>query len=293
MLVFGIILIAVAALLWFFSGKASNRAFDMKATETTRVGDLLKVVGEVAADMPDGKALGFSQYVELKGQFVADRPVTGQLSGQPAAIVDVEVEHVFEEYRESRDSQGRVSSSWSRSSENLSRDRRETDFSLDDGSGRIRVKAGNAAELLKIKEEFQPATALQSMAGGGSMISFGGLSLSFGGGGGASGFGPGRMHYGGQGFFNTNSRRTLGYRFVEKALPLGRSSYVLGEAVVTEDEGLVVRAPSGQDKKKAFVVAARSEEDLVKGANRKALGLKIGAGVLGAGGIALIIAGVL
>jgi len=292
MLWFGLILLVVAAILVLVARKSHSRIYHMKATETSRVGDLLKMVKEVGAAMPDGNALGFSDYVEIKGQFVTERPVVGRISGQPAAIVEVEVLHMFEEYRETRDSQNRVSGSWSRSSESMSRDRQEATFFIDDGTGRLRVKPDGKAELTKIREEFQPASALQSHAGGGNVIAFGGIQMQFGGSPSGFGGGGGNYHYGGQGYFNSNSRRTLGYRFVESALPLGRPSYALGEVLVTEDEGLVLRPPPKDDKKRPFILAAQTEENLIGGAEKKARILKVIAIVLAAGGSALVVGGI-
>jgi hypothetical protein len=289
MIWFGLVLIVIAAILVFVSQKSVARVHHMKATETSKIGNLLQTIGEIAADMPDGTALGYTEYVELKGYFGTDRPILGQLSGQPAAVVEVSVTHVFERYEETRDSQGRVRGSWRRSEDTMSRDRQATDFFLDDGTGRVRVKGSEKAELVKVREEYRPSGAFANLGAGG-VIGFGGVQLSFGGG--QSGFAQGglRMSYAGQGFFNDNGRRTLGYRFVERALPLGRPSYALGELVATEDEGVVLRPPVDDEKKRPFVLAAQTEDELVRAATKKARILRIIAGVLGSGGVALAIA---
>jgi hypothetical protein len=312
MLWFGLILIVIGALLFWGSRKSADRVFHMKATETSRIGDAIGLLKEVGGDLPGGDA-GLSSYVELKGQLVAQQPVQAQLSGQVAAIVETRVEHVFEEYRESRDSNGNVRGSWSRSSDTMSSDRQESIFELDDGSGRVRVKPGSGVELIEAKEIFQPANSLQSMGGGGMMLSIGGFQLQFGDGGGpqpgfggGSGFGGGAAYggggygmmrrgspftYGGTGFFNNNHRRTLGYRLTENILPLGRHTYALGELAST-DEGWVLRAPTGKDDKRPFIVAAKTEEELVTSHGRKSFWLRVGAVVLALGGLALVGAGI-
>jgi hypothetical protein len=297
MLWFGLILIVIGAILFWVSRKAADRVFHMKATETSRIGDAVGLLKEVGADMPGGDA-GLTQYVEFKGQLVAAHPVTAELSGQQVAIVETRVEHVFEEYRETRDSNGHVRGSWTRSSDTMSRDRQEAAFELDDGTGRVRVKPGDGVELVEAREIFQPANALQQLGGGGMMLSIGGFQLQFGGAS-APGYGGGYgmqrgspWTYGGTGFFNNNHRRTLGYRLTENVLPLGRHTYALGELAST-DEGFVLRAPASRDEKRPFILAARTEEELVTSHGRKALWLRIGGGVLAIGGLALVVAGVL
>ncbi len=307
MLWIGLILLVIGALLFVGSRKSADRVFHMKATETSRIGDAIGLLKEVGGDLPGGDA-GLTSYVEFKGQLVTQQPVQAQLSGQMAAIVETRVEHVYEEYRESRDSQGNIRSSWSRSSDTMSSDRQESVFELDDGSGRVRIKTGPGVELVEAKEIFQPANSLQTV-GGGMMLSIGGFQLQFGGdgghGGGPSGFGGGGhaaagygmmrrgspFTYGGAGFFNNNHRRTLGYRLTENILPLGRHTYALGELAST-DEGWVLRAPTGLDEKKPFLVAAKTEEELVTSHGRKSFWMRVGAIVLAVGGLALIAGGI-
>lgn len=114
MLWFGLILVIIALVLVFFSKRSETKVHYVKATETTRVGAIQQLVGEVAADMPDGVALGYKDYVELKGRIVCDEPLRGELSDQVGAIVETEVIRVYERREETRDSQGHIRTEWRR-----------------------------------------------------------------------------------------------------------------------------------------------------------------------------------
>jgi hypothetical protein len=75
-------------------------------------------------------------------------------------------------------------------------------------------------------------------------------------------------------------RRTLGYRFTERAIPAGRQLYVLGE-VADEGGELRVRKPA----KGRFIVSVRSEEAIVAGAKTGLLWTRILAAVSAAGSL--------
>lgn len=277
MLWFGLILVIIALVLVFFSKRSETKVHYVKATETTRVGAIQQLVGEVAADMPDGVALGYKDYVELKGRIVCDEPLRGELSDQVGAIVETEVIRVYERREETRDSQGHIRTEWRRSEETVSSNRRESAFWIDDGSGRIRVKANRGVELVKAVERFeQPQGGMNEGFGGQISVGSGRFQISI-----------------GSGRWDPTSQRTLGYKFVERILPVNKPVYAIGEVAVIEDEGLVFRPPTEDDKKKPFMLSSRTEEEIVKSAQKSATVLRVIALVLGVGGIALAVFGVI
>jgi len=271
MLWFGIALVLVAVILFFVSRGSTSKVFHMKATDTSRVGALEKLVAEVAADMPDGLATGYRDYVEVKGKIVCDEPLRGELSDKLGAIMETQVVRVFERREERRDPQGNVRTEWHKGEETVSQNRRESPFWIDDGSGRLRVKTTNKGiDLEKVVERFESANTVESGFGGNLTLSFGRFQLGLGGGG-----------YGA-------SSRTLGYKFIERMLPIGKSVYAIGEAAHLEDEGLVLRAPTEADKKKPFMISLKTEEDLVHASEKSAMIMKVVAVILALAGVVLM-----
>lgn len=276
MLWVGIALAVIGLILFLVSRRSTAKVFHMKATDTSRVGAIQKLVAEVAADMPDGLATGYKEYVEVKGKVACDEPLRGELSDKLGAIMETEVVRVYERREERTDPQGNVRTEWRKGEETVSQNRRESPFWIDDGSGRLRVKtSGNKGiDLEKVVERYEPANAVESGFGGGNLtLSVGRFQLGLGGGGYGSG------------------SRTLGYKFIERALPIGKAVYALGEAAHVEDEGLVLRVPTDDDKKKPFLISLKTEEDLVRSGEKTALVLRIIAIVLAVGGAALAVVG--
>jgi hypothetical protein len=85
-------------------------------------------------------------------------------------------------------------------------------------------------------------------------------------------------------------RRTIGYRYEESAIPVGRDVYVLGEAA---DSGgaLTIRKPSGKGTR--FIVSLKSEEALVKGARTGGTVLTVLAAIAAAAGLLFAALGIL
>jgi len=266
----GLILIVLAVVMFVFSGKAADKALFMKATETKKVGDVLSLIQEVSADLGGGPT-GYAELAEFKGHFVTDEPVIGAFSNKPAAIVVTRVERQYEERTEVRDSDGNYRVEWRRGSETVGGDRQTARFWLDDGTGRVRIDPNGASlDLVRVVDRFEPPNNVESLSGGRMALRLGGVSLSIGGVG--------------------STRRTVGYKFTEEALPLDVPAYVLGEVADTE-EGLVVRKPADEDKKRPFVVSTKSEAELVRSAESSAKWLRLGSYAVGAGGVVLALMG--
>ena len=273
----GLVLLAVGALLFFLSKRTQKRVHYLKATETSKIGDIEKLVSEVAADMPDGQATGYKEYVEVKGRLVCDEPLRGDISDATGAIVETEVVRVSERREETRDAQGNIRTEWRKHEETVSSNRRESPFWVDDGTGRLRVKPKGArgVELVKVMERFETA-GNESGFGGQITLSMGRFQMSL-----------------GSGRWDPTSSRTLGYRFIERVLPIGKPIYAIGEVAATVDEGLLLRPPTDEDKKKPFMVTPKTEEEIVAASQKSAKIMRIIAIVLGAVGLLLAVWGLL
>lgn len=272
MAIVGGILVAVGALLAFFSRRSGGRAALMKATETSRIGELTSLVDEIRADLPGSDGTGFTQFVELKGRVVCDEPVMAELSAQQVAIADTRVERIVETRHEVRDSQGHVRTEWRKTHETVSQNRREAVFHIDDGSGRVRVStAGAKLDLEKVVDRFEQPGVVEQGATGQLTVGIGSFRMAI-----------GSMAGGG--------RRTVGYRFEERVLPTQRELYVLGEVADTSD-GLVLRKP--EERGRPFLLSLKNEDEVVRSTESSARWMKIGGGLLAVAGIALVVIGLL
>jgi hypothetical protein len=272
-LIIGLVLTGIAGLTHFLSKRASKRAVLMLTTETKLLGEVRSLVDEIRADLDGDGESGYSEHCELKGKLVSDEPVRGELSGQDVAIYEAKVVRVIETRRERRDDEGHVTVSWVKSNETLSSNRREASFYLEDDSGRVRVlPAGAEIQLDPIVERFEAPSAVEQLGGSQLSLGIGSFSMSLSGG------------------VHGDQRRTLGYRFEERILPLNRDVYVLGEVADTSD-GLVLRAGSTKDD--PFVISLKTEAELVRSKEASAKWLRLGAIVSLIGGIALVVMGLL
>jgi hypothetical protein len=121
---------------------------------------------------------------------------------------------------------------------------------------------GADLETVEVLNEFRPG-----QSNGGS-VSFGGFSMNLG-----DNFGSG-------------NRRTLGYRYRESILPVGRQVTVLG--MVSDRNGsLTVEKPNTNQP---FIISPKSQEALVKSANQNAqIAFWSMVGCLGLGAILLVV----
>ncbi|MBL91397.1 MAG: hypothetical protein CMH56_06235 [Myxococcales bacterium] len=232
------ILLLIAGVLIFFMRKNLDKIYHMKATETSTVQQLKEMAQSVRADMGEGPS-HWNQQVELKGKVVCEHPLQGQFTDRPAVVVKTKIVREYEEYKESRDSEGKVTRRWVKRSDTLHDDTRDTSFSIDDGSGSIHVSPSGAEYTLEsVVNRFEPPGAMDR----GNTISIGGFSLSL-----------GNMSFG-------SSRRLLGYRIKESILPVGSDIYALGE-VRDGTDGLTLNDPS--NKEEPFLLSVKSEEELL------------------------------
>jgi hypothetical protein len=260
------ILFVIAGLLIFFMRKNLDKIYHMKATETSKVGQLEEMAQSVRADMGEGPS-HWSEQVEIKGKVDCDQPLKGQFTERPAVVVQTKIVREYEEYKEERDNEGKITRRWVKRSDTLHDDTRDTSFTIDDGSGSIHVSPSGAEYTLdSVVNRFEPPGAMDH----GNTLNIGGFSLSL-----------GSMSYG-------SSRRLLGYRIKESILPVGSDIYALGE-VRDGTDGLTLNDPS--DKEKPFLLSVKSEEELMQQYGKTANMQKYGAMGLAAVSVGLIVWG--
>jgi hypothetical protein len=217
-----------------------------------------------------GKEIGagsFNQITEVKGIVECTDPLVSELSQTKCVYYRMSVTREYEETYWETDDKGNRMQRTRRGSESVAGNTRSVPFLVRDASGAIAVEPDGASFVdEKVFSQFEQGSER------GPARRFGSFT-----------FDPG--------FFpQTSGRRTLGYRLEESAIPLGRTIYVLGEAV-DSDGRLRVRKPDA--KGASFIVSLKTEEQLVQGARSAARGLKIAALIAAVVGVAGIVLGAL
>ncbi len=258
-IVIGIGLIALGIGLVIARSVQSNKLLQIKGTETSLVKDLADLAAAVAEEMGAGS---FNQITEVKGQAVCDNPLISELAKTGCVYYAMRVTREYEETYWETDSNGHRVQRTRRGQEMVAQNTRSIPFQADDGTGKILVRPDGAQIIAeKAFSQFQPGEARCTT------LTFGGLSINLGG-------------------LNLGGRRTLGYRYEEDLIPLGRDLYILGEAVDAGGE-LAVQKPG--DKKSRFIISCKSEEELVRSTATAVTALLVSGLVAGLGGVTLLV----
>ncbi len=261
-IIIGAVLVLAAVGLLLGSRAKQRRLQEIKSVQTSTAAELADLAASVAKEIGAGS---FNQVAEVKGTVECAQPLVSELSQTPCVRYSMSVTREYEERVWHTDSNGHREQRTERKTETVASNTRAVPFLVRDATGTISVEPDGASIVdEKVFSQFQqgePPTA--------------GVRL------GAFSFGTAAIRMPG------GDRRTIGYRFEEKAIPVGREIYVLGEAVDTEGR-LRIRKPAA--KGTSFIVSLKSEEQLESGAASASRGLAIGAAiaaVLGAAGIIL------
>ncbi len=260
----GIVLILIAVGLYFGSKSQKKRLGEMAATQTSSATELAELAAAVAKDIGPGS---FNQITEVKGTIECAAPLVSELSETSCVHYSMSVTREYEETYWENDSEGHQVQRTRRGSESVASNTRSVPFLIRDSTGTIEVDPDGA----KIFDEKVFSQFQQGEVGGDGyrfgQFSFGSSFASFAGG-----------------------RRTIGYRFEESAIPLGRALYVLGEAV---DTGGRLRVAKPGKKGASFIVSLKTEEQLAAGAQSTAKGLFIAAIVVAVLGVVGLVVGII
>ncbi len=259
LIIIGVVLIVLGGVLVFVvRTRIKNKNIEIQFMNTTTIPALTGTLKENEAQGLEN----YREYAELKGIASSDYPQKTPYSEQDVAYYDAAIYQVFEEVEAYRDDSGthqRVN-------------RREDLMSSQKGTGSLVLKdaqTGDKAyiELLARGMQLDTVKSLDKFEPVNMMNQYGFFS-SF--------------------SFGERGSRTLGFRMVEKTIPLDHALYVLGDAYL---QGGRLNITKPADSKKPFIVSVKSEADLVHGNKVGAtVALVIGI-ILAVGGVALISAG--
>jgi hypothetical protein len=232
----GIGLVAVAVALFIGYSFQSRKLYQIKSIETSSALELKEISSSVAADIGAGS---FNQITEVKGKAVCDSPLTSELAKVQCVYYSMNVAREYEETYWDTDANGNRVQQIRRSSENVAHNTRSTPFYIQDSSGKIKINPEGAKFITeKAYSRFEPGEVR------GSSLSIGGLTINLG------------------GMTARANSRTIGYRYEEEVVPLGRELYVLGEASDSSGE-LCMQKPAQKGNK--FIISVKSEEELIRG----------------------------
>lgn len=199
------------------------------------------------------------EMVEVKGTVRCDAPLTSEYADKACVWYSARVIREYE--KRERDSDGDMRTS--RTNETISSNTQQTPFFVEDATGKVEVRLDGAdIDAPTILDRFDK----KDDSGSGPSISIAGISISTG-----------------------DSDRTLGYRYVVKALEVDKPIYVLG--AYREDGTL--GAPTHRDTNRRFIVSHRSEEELKASWGKTAFWLGTSGIATFALGAVLVIVGVI
>jgi hypothetical protein len=259
MLIAGLVALGLSVVLIFLYRSQKNRLGVMQSTQTSQV----HMLRELAQSMKEGVGEGNLAYMtEVKGKVVCASPLQSELEGVECVYYAMRIEREYEETYYENDPQGRRQRRTRTGSDTVASNQRSAPFLVDDGTGQILVDPGGAEFVAeKVVSRFEPGGD-----NSGGEIRLGSFSLTL----------PSL----------TGDRRTLGYRFEEEAIPVGRELYVLGEAAEVNGE-LRLRQP-GQGP---FIISLKGEEELMRQGQSSATWMLAGSMVCALLGLGLLVAG--
>ena len=239
LIIVGLVLIVVAAILYFVSRANARLALAAGSTEVSTIGDLRKLYQKVAGEVGAGM---FNQQAGLQGRIECEQPLKSELSDTSCVAYRFRVERRWEEDYEERDSEGNVRRETRNGSDTVASNDRQVAFWLNDGSDRIEVTPeGAKIDMDKVVDRFEPGNP-------GGLLHFGGFQLTLGG-------------------MGMGSRRTMGYHYQEEVLPVDRSVYVLGAA---SDSSGSLGITKNRESKAPFLISLKSRDQVVSSAKRTA-----------------------
>lgn len=236
--ILGGILIMIGIVLYFVHRRHTSRLRQMKGLQTSTVKALQETAQAVAQAIGAGS---WGEYVEVKGMVGCDRPLISELTQTPCVHYQMQVVREYEETEIDNDGDRQTR----KRSDTVSSHQQSIPFWIDDGTGQIHIDPDGAdIDTVQVLNDFRPESSI------GAQISFGSFTFNLG----------GNIEIGSGG-------RTLGYRFVEKVLPLERRVYVLAKACDHSGSLTLVKpTQSGQ----TFLISLKSEEQLTASTQRTA-----------------------
>ena len=253
-IIIGAIMLALGALLAILVPlKIKNKNLEIRFMQTTAISELKGILeSNKAAGLE-----GYRHYVELKGMAASEIPLKAPFSGKDVAYYSADLYQVYEEKKITTDKSGTNQTIKNNEALMTSEKSSEPVIIKEPGSSddvHIDIsQSGIQLDSMQTLNKFEPLANLKDYS------------------------------YFSNYRYNAMGVRTLGFKLVERTIPIGQQLYALGEARL--DNGKIMMGRP-LDSKLPFIVSVRDKNDIIKGN-------KTGANVALVFGILIAIAGIL
>lgn len=259
LIIFGAIVAIVGIFLWMSKSKKEGKSGVLSVTETSTVSEINENYESMRNTMGDGN---FTHFCEVKGVAHSENPLTSELAKEKCVYYSAKVECQYESLEEKKDAQGKITKTWVKKTDVVSDNTKwADDFGVKDSTGFILINPAKAElHAVQIHSNFEKGEQKKDTM---LRVGLGAAALAFG--------------------TNKPGHKTIGYRYTETAITLGKDLYVIGDA--NDKEGKLQMAKPA-DKKQPFIVSTKSESELAGDLGSSIKGLTIGAYIcwgLGAG----------
>lgn len=192
-----------------------------------------------------------AQKCKIEGTIECDTPLQGPRSGAVCVAYNYSKAREYEQEEIRKNAQGEEEKRMERRSETLETDSRRTRFWLRDATGRIGVNPEHAE--LDLVETFNTFEPETGRSSGRS--------------------------------------RTLGYRSIERALPVGTKVFMLGCMIDDDEQPLIARHPN--DRKQKFIISRKSDREMAQSAATWSRNFRYATVGLAVVGVLLVVVGML
>ncbi|MDX1350184.1 MAG: GIDE domain-containing protein [Putridiphycobacter sp.] len=233
-LILGIILTLIGVFLLTWSKKAAGKSMSIASTDITDTRNLL----ETYESMSNAHGTGhFNMYVKLYGKAYADKPLIAEYSKSECIYYSIKVDREYEAVETKTDKEGKVTQQRVRRFENvLDKEFYAPGFAVHDQYGRIRISHNNAKlETIESYATFEREESQEKIR---LPFNFEGLI---------------RDHSGAEG-------RTIGYKHMERSIPVGYNLFVVGTATDSRGELEIAKA---NEADKPFLISIKSEAEIM------------------------------
>jgi len=234
----GLLILGGAALSFFVPRKIRARNIEIKYMQTTPIKELRGLL----EDNEKEGLHGYRHYVEVKGSAGSDNPEKTPFSKKDVAYYESYLYQVYEEVHTHRDDKGNTHRQLVRKEAQMNSQQSSSPITIKDNHSGDKLyldvnQEGLNMETLKTLDRFEPVNNMRNYD----------FFRDF--------------------SFGNMGSRTLGFRMLEKTIPLGQALYFLGEAWL---EGTRIQLGRPGEKDKPFIVSVRSEADIVQSNIRNA-----------------------
>ncbi len=238
MLIFGLILLAVAVGCFVGHRNAKAKVGEILYQPTSTIAEIAERAGAVTEVLGSGHS---SDYTEIKGEREAIKTLVSPLGKRDCLWFTASIEREWEQEERYRDDEGKQRTRIVSGSDTLMHEQDYVPFYVNDGSGRLKVDPERAnIDLISSVSRFEQEHRVRLSAG---RLSLGELSLS--------------IHF--QPL--ARQRRIKGYRFSEQIFEPSGAVYLLG-TVVDRNGELTLVHPA--EKEQRYIISHKSEEQLVE-----------------------------